>query len=113
MDEGFAAWGGTHRPVSPSASISVSLADYVGAAADARGQRHDIGMRTTPSRWSARRGRRSNRRRLDQAISRFGDRPVRALSQRLLDFPELRFHAIPATKPRNVKVSGLASPRFL
>ena len=33
---------------------------------------------------------------LTKPFSRFGDRPVRALSQRLLDFPELRFHAIPA-----------------
>src|SRR5271166_2784495 len=33
---------------------------------------------------------------LSKPFPRFGDRPVRALSQRLLYLPELRFHAIPA-----------------
>src|SRR5271166_3523386 len=42
---------------------------------------------------------------LTKPFSRFGDRPVRALSKRLLDFPELRFHAIPARLPPDSEVA--------
>ena len=108
----------------------VVLSGCADRAAGARERRRGSGTRPTPGCWSARRGRRSIRRRLARAISRFREL-ARAFARRSASLISRSFALMRSrrdflliwksprrdlsqmsTKPRNLKVSGLRSPRL-
>ena len=122
---GHRALEGIRQPVSPSAPRPSVPSGYAGKAVGAIRQLRGSEMQITPDCWSARRGRRSIRRRLERANSR-PQKPVRAFAPAVLplspaasrDFRLIwksprRDLPLMSTKPRNLKVSGFAEPAQL